>query len=126
MSERTFRFILGTALLLLLYFDLHMLTYVYIGMLLFEGITNWRIPILISRLRYGKNYTDKTLPQNYHFKFEAERGMRLVFALVLTTTFYIIPEKFWFINWLISFALFLSGMVNFCPVVFTLRRLGFR
>ena len=56
MTERSFRFILGAALLLLLFFSLDMGIYIYIGILLFEGATNWRIPIIVSKLRYGAAY----------------------------------------------------------------------
>lgn len=128
MSERAYRFVLGAALVLLLYFDLGILIFVYIAGLLCEGISNWRIPILVSRLRYGKDFTDThaRTPGSYRFEFEAERGMRLVFASVLMVSYFILPKEFWYVNWLIGIALFLSGMVNFCPVAFSLRWFGFK
>jgi len=52
-TERTFRIFIGAALLLGLYFDLKPLIYTLIGILAFQGITNWRVTRIISRLRYG-------------------------------------------------------------------------
>ncbi len=51
MTERTFRIILGAILLAALYFDWRLVIYGYIVVLTFEGITNWRIPTLVSRLQ---------------------------------------------------------------------------
>ena len=50
MTEHTFRIILGAVLLAALYFDWRHVVYGYIVVLTFEGITNWRIPTLVSRL----------------------------------------------------------------------------
>ena len=53
MSERIFRIILGVTLLAILYFDIPNAIYFYLAVLIFEGITNWRVPALVSRQRYG-------------------------------------------------------------------------
>ena len=129
MNERTFRLILGSTLLLLIYLDSMPLYYAYIGILLFEGITNFRIPILINKFRYGKNVAmsvedDATQPPRINF--EAERAMRLVFALVLIPAILFLPKDLWFINWIIASFLTLAGLVNFCPTVVALRLIGFR
>ena len=127
MTERTYRFVLGTVLTLLLYFHLEPFQYVYIGVLLWEALTGFRVPLIVSRMRYGAQYhDDQRDPSTYRYSFEAERGMRLIFALVMVSTFFLIPADYWFVNWLVAIALFLSGFVNFCPMVITLRWLGFR
>lgn len=127
MTERTYRFVLGAALTLLLYFHLEAMIFVYIGVLLWEALTGWRVPVMVSRLRYGPEFrVEAGAAGSYRFAFEAERGMRLVFACVLTATFYGLSPELWYLNWLIAIALFLSGMVNFCPMVVILRWLGFR
>ena len=129
MSERTFRLILGSTLLLLIYLDYTPLFYVYLFVLLFEGITNWRIPILVNRNRYSQDYPvgqPKPEAVDTRFNFEAERAMRLVFALVLIPSIFLLPRDLWFINWIIASFLTLAGLVNFCPTVVSLRFLGFR
>jgi len=128
MNERTFRLILGSTLLLLIYLDSMPLYYVYIGILLFEGITNYRIPSLISRIRYGKDVATaaEESTQKSRINFEAERAMRLVFALVLIPAILYLPKDLWFINWIIASFLTLAGLVNFCPTVVALRLIGFR
>ena len=62
MSERTFRLILGAllwaALISSAMYETMVPLYCFVGLLLFEGITNWRVPIIISRIRYGQNYKE--------------------------------------------------------------------
>jgi hypothetical protein len=127
MTERAYRFVLGTALVLLLYFHLEPLQYVYVSILLWEGLTGYRIPVIVSQLRYGTNYQDPQRdPSEYRFRFEAERGMRLAFAAVLVPTFFLLPADYWFVGWLAAIALYVAGLVNYCPMVMILRWLGFR
>jgi len=129
MSERTFRLILGATLLILIYIDYQPLYYPYLGLLFFEGITNWRIPILVNRLRFGRDYIagrPEPVSEGSRFNFEAERAMRLVFAFILIPAIFILPKDLWFINWIIASFLTLAGLVNFCPTVVTLRLIGFK
>lgn len=127
MTERTYRFVLGAALTLLLYFHIEPLQYVYIGVLLWEAITGFRVPLMVSRWRYGASYSD--VPNNsasQRFAFEAERGMRVAFAGVIALAFFVISADYWYISWMAAIALFLSGLVNYCPMVIFLRWIGFR
>lgn len=128
MSERMYRFILGAALILLLYLQADALVYVYIGILLFEGLTNWRLPLLISRLRFGADFrvADALHPDCARIPFDAERVLRLVVAVLLTLSFVLFPEQTWFFPWFIGFMLFMAGLTNICPMVMGLRWLGFR
>ncbi len=128
MTERSFRFILGISLLILLYFHLDIGVYIYIGILLFEGLTNWRIPIIASRLRYGSAYNpqDLTNADCAAIPFDAERVLRLLVAGFLVITFVLFKEEVWFFPWFIGFMLFMAGMTNICPMVMGLRWLGFR
>ena len=128
MSERVFRFILGAALIFLLYLQADQLVYVYIGILLFEGATNWRVPLLVSRLRYGADFRaqDVLSPGCSRIPFDAERMLRLIVAILLIFTFLLFPEQTWFFPWFIGFMLFMAGMTNICPMVIGLRWMGFR
>ena len=130
MSERIFRIILGLILLLLLYFEQHLLIYGYIAFLLFEGITNWRIPMLISKLRgmpitanSGYLASMKTLTQ---INFEAERALRLVVVVFLVLSYIVFNQALWFFPWFIGFALLGAGLSGICPMVLSLRWIGFR
>jgi hypothetical protein len=128
MSERTYRFVLGLSLIVVLYFHWEPLEYVYVSVLLFEGLTGFRITVMLARMRTGDGAVASSPPPraNYRFNFDAERGMRLWFGGFMAATFLALPADFWFVNWIIAISLFLSGLVNYCPMVGTLRWLGFR
>jgi len=128
MSERVFRFILGSSLLLLLFFQQEKAIYIYIAVLLFESVTNWRVPMLVSRIRYGKSYNlnQPADDSNAAIPFDAERALRLIVAVFLIVTFVMFREQVWFFPWFIGFMLFMAGMTNICPMVMGLRWMGFR
>ena len=60
MSERLFRLIPGALLFIALTLSALLESqtplYVVLGIISFEAITNWRAPIIVTRLRYGENY----------------------------------------------------------------------
>jgi hypothetical protein len=129
MSERTFRIFMGAALLLGLYFDLSLLLYTLIGILAFQGITNWRVTRIISRLRYGSAIAlgpccrpEPDAPPA-RFNFEAERALCLIVAALLLPTYGLYFEQLWLIPWFIGFALFGAGLSGICPMVIGLRSL---
>ncbi len=128
MTERNFRFILGFSLMVFLFFELHALIYAYIGLLIFEGTTNLRIPILVSRLRFGKDRpdTEEETSRAYKLNFEAERGFRFVIAGTLIITSVVFHEAAWFVPWLVGFGLTMAGITGICPVAISLRWVGFR
>lgn len=128
MTERSFRFILGASLLLLLFFRLDLGIYIYIGILVFEGMTNWRVPIVVSKMRYGAAYNPQDLVsvECSAIPFDAERALRLIVAGLLLVTFVLFKEEVWFFPWFIGFMLFMAGMTNICPMVMFLRWVGFR
>lgn len=139
MSERFFRIVLGTSLLAILYLNstnmpyAQIAVYTYIGVLLFEGITNLRIPILVSRLRYGEYViADKVCAK---IPFDAERALRLVVAIFLIGTFGVTHPPLlliesntltYFFPWFIGFMLAMAGITNICPMVMFLRWTGMR
>ena len=128
MSERVFRFFLGAVLIVLLFLQLQGLIYVYVGVLLFEGLTNWRIPLLVSRIRYGTNSNvgDALSPRCAKIPFDAERMLRLLVAVMLILSYLVFHEAAWFFPWFIGFMLFMAGLTNICPMVMGLQRIGFR
>lgn len=128
MSERVFRFILGLSLLLLLFLQQEQAIYIYIAVLLFEGITNLRLPMLVSRARYGNGFSlNQPVDENRGpIPFDAERALRLIVAAFLIISFVMFREQMWFFPWFIGFMLFMAGMTNICPMVMGLRWTGFR
>jgi hypothetical protein len=143
MSERTFRIIQGLYILLALYFELDALIWAYLAVIAIEGITNWRIPRLINRLRSANLVTttgsasldeiaqsaaDIQAVKTTHsaFNFEAERLLRVVVFVLLIFTVLIFPEPGWFFPWFIGAMLFMAGVTNICPMVLLFRYLGFR
>ena len=133
MTERTFRILTGAALLLGLYFNLPALIYTLIGILAFQGITNWRITRIISRLRYGPSVAlgpccapDMNSPASSDVppakvNFEAERALCLIVAAMLLPTYVLFFDQLWFVPWFIGFALFGAGLSGICPMIIGLR-----
>ena len=130
MSERFFRFIQGIYLLTALYLDQDLLIYIFLGVFVFEAITNWRVPTIVSRLRYGAKLRPSaemsTVHIKTHYSFEAERMLRLTVALLLVLTFILFREPMWFFPWFIAIMLLSAGITNICPMVMFYRYLGFR
>lgn len=146
MSERYFRIIIGLWLVAGLFLDSAETIAVLIGLLLFEGITNLRVPVVLSRLRYGKLADaagDAATPPR--FLFEAERALRLIVVIfisvpLLQTLSALSPSLFasvsgvdleilknlWWLPWFVGFALIGAGLSGMCPMVMALRYLGLR
>lgn len=89
MSERANRFVLGFSLIGFLLLEWNNGVYAIITILIFEGMTNWRIPALVSQLRYAMNginrdgITDTNNDNNYKFYYEAERLLRFMVATTI-------------------------------------------
>jgi hypothetical protein len=130
MSEHTYRMVMGTALLVLLYTEINLLGYIIIGVVMTEGITNLRLNLLVTRLRnkFGANLSETDGPQreNYRFSFDAERAQRIMVAVSFAALFIYAPKELWIINWLFAFGMLISGIVMFCPIIALFRAVGFR
>ena len=132
MSERFFRLIVGTLLLGSLYFEIQFGIPVLIGLLTVEGLTNYRIPQLVTRLRMAgaPNFDDSSelMPEAHlaRIPFDAERAWRLVVAVMLVVTVYLFNEQLWFFPWFMGFAIFGAGLSGVCPVLISLKLMGFR
>lgn len=128
MTERTFRIFLGASLILALYFDLRLLVLGLIVLLALQGITNWRITHFISRLRQGNTVVEipNTAVITTRINFEAERALHLIVAGMLVCAYVIYYQQLWFFPWFIGFALLGAGLSGICPMIMTLKALGFR
>jgi len=136
MTERTFRIFLGAGLFILLYISAlsgrtDLILY-YIGLLVFEGITNWRFPKVLTTIRHKMSYNEKDrdnqnlLKETFNFPFEAERATRLVIALMLVTPLIFSMDSLWIVPWFVASMLLLSGVTNICPMLMFFRWMGFK
>ncbi len=127
MTERTFRILLGSVLIALLYFGRSEWIAAYIIVILFEFATNWRIPVLVSRFRFGdEKYAGPTFAGNTRFNFEAERALRFVVAVFIGVSIWVVGDPLWFFPWFVAFMLLGAGLTNICPMGMALRRIGFK
>ena len=132
MSERFFRLIVGTLLLGFLYFEQPSGILLLIGVLTFEGLTNYRIPQLVTRLRLAGSaeFEDSSdlIPATHvaRIAFDAERAWRLVVAAMLVLAVFVFHEQLWFFPWFMGFAIFGAGLSGVCPVLISLKLIGFR
>ena len=130
MSEHTYRMVMGTALLILLYTEIDILGYIIIGTIMIEGITNLRLNLLITRLRnkFGANIPEMDGPprKDYRFPFDAERAQRIMVAVSFAALFIYAPKELWIVNWLFAFGMLISGIVMFCPIIALFKAVGFR
>lgn len=131
MTDRRFRLLLGIALLVLLYLDSVAGMGVLIAYLVFEGLTNWRLPLLTHRFFPGRDgdaggvqTLDISAP--VRISFEAERALRLMIALILALSAYVYPEQLWWMSWFVAFAVIGAAISGICPMLTSLRLLGFR
>lgn len=130
MSEKNFRIVLGAWLVAALLLNSPYLTYALVGVLLFEGITNLRVPGLVDRLRYGSpkmaEFNAGQKDPAARFTFEAERGLRLIVAGLIIIPMTSFGSLLWLLPWFVGFALIGAGLSGLCPMVLALRWLGLR
>ena len=130
MTDRTYRLLYGAALLLGLYFDLDPLLYGLVGMAALEGVTNLRLPKLVTFLRYGANYSLHETTADFgfvpRFNFEAERAWRVLVASLLALSLVVFPDRLWFLPWFMGFAILGAGVSGVCPMYLGLRWIGLK
>ncbi len=130
MSDRTYRAIMGFALLVILNFDFDYAMYATIVVLFLEGITNFRVPMLAGLIRnrvfrQDYVYVDVALVENAKFNIEAERVWRIIVGSFLCIGYFIV-DALWFFPWFMGFAIFGAGLSGVCPVLLAIRWLGFK
>ena len=132
MTDRGYRAVLGTLLLLALYFELPGLILGMIVMMLLEGLTNLRLPLVLGRLSGCEGGCtadgDDFAPvrRRIQLPFDAERAWRIVVSLFLILSVFIFSEMLWFFPWFMGFAILGAGISGVCPVLISLKFAGFR
>jgi hypothetical protein len=97
MTNRTYRLLLGIAILLILYFDLTLAMYGLIGVLFIEGLTNWRIPLLVNRIL--QRPAEQREPRANKWPPQAEQAWRLLIGAMLLLTAVVFKDVVWFMPW---------------------------
>jgi len=130
MSEHVYRLLVGSLMLILLYTENYIVAYVVIAMALFEGITNQRLNLVVTRLRkkMGADVSKFIKPprENYKFAFDAERAQRLFVGILFALLLFAAPKELWILTWFFAFGMLISGIIMFCPVIAFFRAIGFR
>ena len=129
MSERAYRLVTGILMITFLFFQLDYAMYALIVLLAFEGLTNWRVPLLVSSVLYPKNIIQVTdgENQNYTINYDAERMLRwIVLCLILLGTVSYTEQSLWIFPWFVGLMLLLAGITGICPMVMALRKLGLK
>jgi hypothetical protein len=125
MTERNFRLLIGIWLVVALVMAQPMTVYVLMGLLLFEGLTNLRVPLLFQRLTHQVPVAPVAETNQCVISFEAERALRLLIVVFLGLGLFL-PELLWWLPWFIGFALIGAGLSGICPMVLALRWIGLR
>ena len=127
MTERWYRTIQGVYLLVALYNETDVMIYAFLAVLTFEAVSNFRIPQIVTRLRYGANSLDEGSETGSCFlHVDSERILRVVVFLFLLVSYILIPEAVWFFPWFVAAMLLLAGITNICPMVMLFQYMGFR
>ena len=129
MSERHFRFIVSLVLLVALYFELRMVVVGLIVLYAVEGLTNWRVPIVVSRWRGQASNTacdPGAVAVGSILTLEAEQVLRVAIALILFASVVLFPVATWFVPWLVGFALLGAAITGVCPCILGLKLCGFK
>lgn len=144
MTNRTYRLVVGSLLLIFLYLALNTGIYLLILMMFLEGISGYLLPDVANRFWNRSSAYDENLApiQNKtRFSFFAERAWRLLVSLLLFFSFVlfsqnlaILPQAMinnfsyinWFFPWFMGFAIFGAGISGICPVLISVKWAGFK
>lgn len=129
MTERAYRLVIGVLMLSFLFFRLDYTMWIFLLIMSFEGLTNLRIPIVVSRALYPDNAIRVTEGENSNctINYDAERMLRWIVMLMILLG--VLPQTehlFWFFPWFLALMLVLAGVTGICPMVMALRKLGFK
>jgi len=130
MTERVNRLIFGLCLIAFLFLEWDLAVLAIPTILLFEAMTNLRIPRLISRLHYATEGTNTYIDENENlqckFEFEAERALRYSLSFIICMGFIFFDQTLWFLPYIIGLNLLLAGITGICPLLMLFRKAGFK
>lgn len=126
MTERSFRLVIGIWLVLAQLLALPKAGYALLTVLLFEGVTNLRVPLLLAHFTGHAQPAFVCGEEDCLISFEAERALRLLIAAMLALSWFVLPDLLWWLPWFIGFAMIGAGLSGLCPMVHALRWIGMR
>lgn len=129
MTERAYRLVVGILMLSLLFFRLDYALWILLLIMSFEGMTNLRIPIIVSKALYPDSAIRVTEGENSNctINYDAERMLRwIVMLLILLGVLPQTEHLFWSIPWFVGLMLLIAGVTGICPMVMALRKLGLK
>ena len=124
MTDRLYRLIYGSIMLIALYFNIQNLVYFLIGLMIFEGVTNWRVPLVVNKLRGISPDMDINVKSNCRIKVEAERLWRFLIGVSFLLTYVFFQEQLWFVPWFLAFVIFGAGASDVCPGLLVFKKIG--
>lgn len=125
MSNRVYRIFIGAALLVLLFFKVTYGMYAIIGLLFLEGITNFRLPLIVAGITGRAHATDDTINPGLTI-MDAERGWRLMVAVMLFISFVLLNDVLWVFPWFMGLSIFGAGISGVCPMLALLHWVGLK
>ncbi|MHB8744575.1 MAG: hypothetical protein ACYC9L_15835 [Sulfuricaulis sp.] len=128
--QRLYMFLIGSVLLLALYFELSGLLYTLAALVILEAVTNISAVKLLIKLTgtSASNVCNTNSPNTIgtsRFNFDAERAWQLSMGPMLIIS-YLFGNTVWFIPWFIGFAIIGAGLSGVCPWLIALRAIGFK
>ncbi len=144
MTNRIYRLLVGSLLLIFLYFDLNSGIYFLILLMFLEGISNYLLPDLVNhflQLDLSENENLAPVQNQYRFAFSSERAWRLVVSVLLFCSYILFNQNFaifpamiindfsyinWFFPWYMGFAILGAGISAVCPVLTLVKWVGFK
>ncbi|MDA8364797.1 MAG: hypothetical protein M0Z84_13535 [Gammaproteobacteria bacterium] len=131
MTERMFRLVFASVLLVGLYFGLRFVVYGLIALSLFRGVAPWRIGNMPARLRpRGRAHSGRDLSalasHPVRMNFEAERAASILAAVTIFCGSFLFAGHLWFLPWFVAFAFFGAGLSGVCPMVLCLKWAGLK
>lgn len=130
MSDRAYRTIVGFSLLIIMYFEFSIAMYIILGLLFVEGLSNYRVPILVGLLRkhvfmQDYEYVDVGLVEHPKYNLESERVWRIFISTAVFLSYFLI-DALWFVPWFMGFTIVGAGLSGVCPVLFVIHWFGFK
>ncbi len=131
MSERLYLAVVGSIILTVLYFEVDIMIYILCAWLIIEGITNIRLTTLTLKLVPNNDPVGLTVfTSKPRFDFEALRATRIIIAIFLGGSFFLLNEYdievLWFFPWFMGFAILGAGVSGVCPIVLFTKWAGFK
>jgi len=113
-----------------MYFEINLAMYAVLGLLFLEGVSNYRIPVLVGAFRkqilnQDYEYVDAGLVENAKYNIESERIWRIFISSVVFITYFAFGAL-WFVPWFMGFTIVGAGLSGICPVLFVIHWFGFK